>query len=182
MDFKRVVGLAALSGALLGCEATVKRTLPASVRSIAVSEFRNSTDQGVLPALLHEELRKGFRLDGRLDIADAPEGADALLDGAITEYVKQPARWDANNVIQEHRLRVVVDLSLTDLSTKQVLWTEKGPKDTAARGGAIRKLERFVNFVVVPASGLAVETEQDAQRRMVRELASDIVLKVIEGW
>jgi hypothetical protein len=104
------------------------------------------------------------------------------LDGAITEYTKQPARLDVNNVIQEYRLRVVVDLSLTDLATNQVLWQERGPRDTAARGGAVRKLERFLNFVVVPSSGLAVETEQDAQRRMVRDLAQDIVLRVIEGW
>ena len=175
-----LAGLAAL--ALAGCEQTVKRTLPSNFRTIAVREFQNNTDQVVLPTMLREELRREFRMDGRVGVSDDTEAADGVLYGAIVEYTRQPARFDQNNVIQEYRLRAVVDLSLTDGKTGKLLWTDKGPKDTAERGGTLYKLERYVNFVVVPASGLAVETEQDAQRRMVRDLARDIVLRVIEGW
>jgi hypothetical protein len=113
---------------------------------------------------------------------DGPQGADCQLDGNVVEYNRQPARFDANNVIQEYRLRIVVDLNLKDLATGNTLVDEKGPKSSADRGAAVRKLERYANYVVVPASGIAVETEADAQRRMVRELARDIVIRVIEGW
>lgn len=175
-----LAGLAAL--AFAGCEQTVKRTLPSSIRTIAVREFRNDTDQVVLPTLLREELRREVRMDGRIQASDDMPAADGLLDGAIVEYTRQPARFDQNNVIQEYRLRLVVDLSLTDVRSGEILWADKGPKDAAERGATLHKLERYVNFVVVPASGLAVETEQEAQRRMVRDLARDIVLRVIEGW
>jgi hypothetical protein len=168
--------------AVSGCSSTVKRTLPDSVRTIAIERFRNDTAQDLLPALLHEEIRRAFRLDGRLAVLDDPIDAHSVLKGAIIDYVKQPARFDRNNVVQEYRLRMAVDLSLVDVTQNRVLWTESGPASTAYTGGALRKLERFVNFVVVPAEGLPVETEPDAQRRMVRDLARDIVVKVVEGW
>ena len=183
MNGRALVGVAGAAIVLLsGCSSTVKRTLPGAVRTIVVERFRNDTAQDLLPALLHEEIRRGFRLDGRLAVMDDPLDSDSLLKGAIIDYVKQPARFDRNNVVQEYRLRMAVDLSLVDVAKNKVLWTETGPASTAYRGGALRKLERYVNFVVVPAEGLPVESEADAQRRMVRELARDVVLKVVEGW
>ncbi len=182
MKFLRVSATLAAFVLLASCQQTVKRTLPGGVRTIAIEEFENQTGQVILPSLLHEELRRAFRLDGRLTVVDESSGADAVLSGAITDYTKQPARFDPNNVVEEYRLRMVTDLSLIDQQNKMFLWAEKGPRSTAARGGSVRKLERFLNFAVVPAEAVQAETEQDAQRRMVREFAQDIVLKVIEGW
>ena len=176
------VALAAVAITAAGCDQTVKRTLPSGIRTLYVAEYRNQTDQSMLPAMMLEELRRAFRLDGRLNIVDDPKDASAVLDGTFTEYTKQPARYDRNNVVQEYRMRLVVDLSLTDLDRKQVLWAERGPKETATRGATVRKLERWANYVVVPATGVPVETETDAQRRALRELADDTVLRVIEGW
>mgnify|MGYP001036828213 CR=1 FL=1 len=177
--------MAVLAAAMLsaaGCDQTVKRTLPSEIRTLYVSEYRNLTDQNLLPSIMLEELRRAFRLDGRLNIVDDSRAASAVLDGTFTEYVKQPARYDRNNVVQEYRIRLVVDLVLTDMDRKRVLWTEKGPLDPATRGATIRKLERWANYVVVPATGIPVETETDAQRRALRGLAEDTVLRVIEGW
>lgn len=179
---RRGLALVAVAWVLAGCESTVKRTLPDSVRTLYVKPFQNLTDQSQLPPLLNDELRRAFRLDGRVTIVDQQAGAHGLLDGSITDYVKQPARYDRNNIVEEYRLRIVVDLSLTDLDRNVLLWQEKGPASTAAKGASLRKLERYVNYTVVPATGLPVETESDAQRRTIRDLAQDIVIKVIEGW
>lgn len=165
-----------------GCETTYKRTLPGDVRTIAVAPFANRTDQADLHQMVLEELRRAFRLDGRLTVIDDATQADSVLSGEVMEYVRQPARYDANNVVREYRLRFVANLTLTDKTRNAVLWTERGPQSTNYTGAAQRKLERFTNYVVVPATGLSVETENDAQRRMAREFAQDVVLKVIEGW
>lgn len=182
MSFMRRFAPLFLIAVLVSCQQTVKRTLPGAIQTIAIEEFSNQTGQIILPSLLHEELRRAFRLDGRLSVVDESSRADAVLSGAITDYTRQPARFDPNNVVEEYRLRMVTDLSLIDQQNKMFLWMEKGPRSTAARGGSIRKLERFLNFAVVPAEAVQAETEQDAQRRMVREFAREIVLKVIEGW
>ncbi len=167
---------------LVGCEQTVKRTLPPDIRTITIELSDNGTGEIILAPVLEEEVRRAFRLDGRLDLVNRRDGADSVLEIVITEYTKQPARFDSNNVVQEYRMRLVADLKLVDLKEGKVLWRERGPESTAARGGSIRKLERFLNFVVVPADGLPAETEGDAQRRMLKEFSLDIVLKVIEGW
>ena len=181
----RIAGCAAAIIAmtvLSSCDQTVKRTLAPTVRTINIREFSNLSDQPTLPTLVLEEIRREFRLDGRLIVMDTSDGSDSALDGTIAEYTRQPARFDRNNVVQEYRLRVVVDLVFKDLVRNETLWEEKGPDSSAAKGATKRKLERYTNFVIVPASGMAVETEQDAQRRIARDLARDIVLKVIEGW
>jgi len=181
----RIAGFAAailVTTALVGCDQAVKRTLAPSIRTVTIREFSNLSDQPTLPAILLEEIRREFRLDGRLTVMDSTDGSDSALDGTIAEYTRQPARFDRNNVVQEYRLRVVVDLSFKDLVRNETLWEEKGPASSATKGASPRKLERYTNYVIVPASGMAVETEQDAQRRIARDLARDIVLKVIEGW
>jgi len=167
--------------AFAGCEAPVRRTLPTGIHSLAIKDFSNMTDQPMLSALLLEELRREFRLDGRFSVVDTQEGADALLDGTVTDYMRQPARFDANNVVQEYRLHLAVDLSFKDLKGSTTLWEGKGSASTAAGGGATGRLERYTNYIIVPASGVPAETEQDAQRRMVRELARDAVIRIIEG-
>ena len=168
--------------AITGCAQTAKRTLPDGIRTIYIREFTNKTDQMALSAILLEEIRREFRLDGRLTVLDSSQGADSELDGKAVEYARQPARFDRNNVVQEYRLRLIIDCSLRDVAKGETLFQEKGPESSATPGASTRKLERYTNYVVVPASGMMAETEQDAQRRIARDLARDLVLKVIEGW
>jgi hypothetical protein len=197
--------LLVLGSLLGGCAASVKRTLPDSIRTVAIGRFENMTDQGLLPSLLDEELRQAFRLDGRVAVADDPAGADAVLDGSIAAYLRTPARFDANNVVQEYRVRVTIEAKLMDRGSHESLWTDRGAKPAspdalaagaagaagvaavagtphAPKGLAVRRLDQETNFVVVPAAGLPVETEEDAQRRIVRDLANGLVISVLEGW
>lgn len=173
---------------LAGCDGAVRRTLPDSVRRLSVRPFQNLSDQGLLPSHLDEEIRRAVRLDGRLTVAEQSAEAQAVLDGAIAEYVKEPARYDANNIVQEYRLRVGVDVTLTDPAVGRTLWLAPGVSATAAEAAAPagkplpHRLTRTITFTVVPASGLPVETEEDAQRRAARDLAADIVHKVLEGF
>ena len=116
MNWLRKLPLLAVLGLSVSCQQTIKRTLPPAVRTIAIEEFENQTGQIILPSLLHEELRRAFRLDGRLSVVDEIAQGDSVLSGAITGYTRQPARFDSNNVVEEYRLRMVADLSLMDQS------------------------------------------------------------------
>ena len=185
---RNALAWAAAAFLFAGCNPVIKRTLPDSVHALAVKPFQNLSDQALLPSLLDEEIRRAFRLDGRVAIAEQAHDADALLDGTIAVYLKEPIRYDANNIVQEYQLRIGVDLVLTDPAGLTTLWVEPTLSATAT-GKAARaakpvqhRLIRTEAFTVVPASGLPVETEADAQRRAARDLAQDVVRKVIEGW
>jgi len=159
-----------LAAALAGCAAEARRTLPPEIRTVALGVLRNDTPEPLLASLLAEELRRAFRLDGRLAVAEAGAGADAELSGTLKSYERLAARYDANNVVQEYRLRLVVELSLAS------------PATGTAYGAGPRTFDRSAGLVVVPASGLPVESEPDAQRRLARELAREAVSRVLERW
>jgi len=173
---------AALAPALTGCAASVKRVLPETVRTIAIARFQNATDQEFLRTLFDEQLRLSFRLDGRLNVAEDAGTADAVLKGTIVSYSRQPSRFSATNVVEEYRVSATVELMLVGNAGAGNLWVERGASPSAPPGPAVRRLATDTHFVVVPAHGLPVETEEDAQRRMVRDLAEEAVIKVLEGW
>jgi len=180
---------------MAGCEAVVKRTLPDTVHALAIEPFQNLSEQSLLPGALSDELRRAFRLDGRVAVADQAARADAVLGGMLTVYQKDPSRYDRNNIVQEYNLRIGADLTLVAPGSGQTLWPAPAVSATAvaatgsppaAPGTATRTVAPHVDvtitFTVVPASGLPVESEGDAQRRAMRELARRIVFRVIEGW
>ena len=105
-----------------------------------------------------------------------------MLEGTIGGYTRQPSRFAATNVVQEYAVRVAVELTLTARGSRETLWIDRGAKPGAPPGPATRRLETDTHFVVVPASGLPVETEEDAQRRLVHDLAEAAVVRVLEGW
>lgn len=199
---RRVLAGLVVACLFTGCDAAVKRTLPDSVKSLYIEPFQNFSEQSLLPAALSDEMRRAFRLDGRVAVAELPARADAVLGGTLTVYQKDPSRYDRNNIVQEYNLRIGADLTLVNPGSGQTLWPEPVLSATAvaasgapatvtgspvtAPGTAIRRLPRHVDvtitFTVVPATGLPVESEEDAQRRAMRELAQRIVLRVIEGW
>lgn len=171
-----------LAAAAAGCDQAV-RTLEPAIRTVHVAEFRNQTSSGALPAMLEDELRRALRLDARLTVRDDPQGADAVLDGSVATYTREPARFDANNIVQEYRIHLVIEATLTDGSGRRSLWSVRGSSAPPAAGaGPARSLDRYASQVVVPAAGLAVQSEEEVQRQLARELARDLVVKVLEGW
>lgn len=177
----RLIGALVVAGwAAAGCTPRASRVLSTEVRTIAITPFANATGEAQLPSLVMEEVRRAFRLDGRLHVEDDAAAADSVLGGAVTEYERQPARFDATNVVREYRLRMAVELTLTDGSRARTLWAHRAAGATAITGPQV--LDRSTTQVVVPASGLPVETDADAQLRLAHDLAGDIVLRVLEGW
>ncbi len=192
--------LAAVAAA--GCESVGVRRLDPGVKTLAIASFANATGEAALPTLVVEELRRAARLDGRLTVVDDAAGADAVLGGTITAYDRQPSRFDANNVVREYHLRLAASVSLKDAGQSRSLWATRNSEATGsvAKTGGVQAVaatqapaysaapvdlhtaDRGTTQVVIPASGLAVESEPDAQRRLARDLAAEIVLKMLEGW
>ena len=172
-----MLGLLAVLG--IGCGAAGQRKLAPTIASVAVAPFANGTGPGELPALVTEEVRRAFRLDGRLTVVDDAATADAVLGGTVVLYDRQPSRFDASQVVREYRVRVGVEVTFTGRVSKASVWVARTPGGAPAAAG---RVERDTAQVVIPATGLAVETEADAQRRLARDVAIEIVRKALEGW
>ncbi len=122
------VSLLFLSAALASCGYRLSGTgdlLLKDAKSIAIPVFINSTNEPYLDVELTKAVVDEFIADGRLRVADQ-DTADLALRGRITMFDVTPISYTRESLVQQYRVRVVVDASLEDLRTKKVLWQEKG--------------------------------------------------------
>lgn len=158
----------AMSLILAGCAYTPKSILPEHIKRIDVGTFENKTFKYGLEDKLTDAVIGEFIVDGRLKVVSQAR-ADALLTGVITEYVRVPLSYDANDLAEEYRVYLRVDVTMKDLTTGEVIWTQKG-------------MEGSDSYWVSDKADRPVETEEEGIQRAVDDLARDIVNRAIEGW
>jgi len=161
-----------------GCAYTPVEILPKHIKSITVPNFINKTARYGIESKLTDAVIEEFIRDGHLSIAKKKD-ADALLTGEIVTYVLEPLSYDAQEVVEQYKLWVVVNLSFQDLTTGELLWEEKRE---SVEGNLIGGIEGDVRYYVTPRAGRRVETEEEAQDRLVVELADRIVRRTVYGW
>jgi hypothetical protein len=164
--------------ALSGCGYTTKTLLPDDVKTVHVDTFTNGIDiakeVGVkdkyevyrpnLEVDLRDALVNRIFLDGNLKIADKGS-ADAVLEGRITEYRKDPLRYQ-NEVVQEYRISIVCDIKLVNQKDSKVLFEERNVTgDTSYfTAGALQK------------------TETSALSDAMSDISRRIINKIVENW
>ncbi len=152
---------------LVGCAPREgRRALPAGARDLHVAPFGNESNEIGLENLLTEAAVQQFLADGRVNLVEEPEAADVVLRGTITGYGRWPVIFNARDIVQQYRVRMRVRIRLVDPPTGEVLRNVDG---------VTRRT--FYSDRVAP-----VETEEDAQQRVVDQLARDVVRRTLEGW
>ncbi len=171
-NFKRALGWALAVAGLLGAagctDVAIRPGLPAYMSKLAIPTFQNRTGEPNLENELTQQLTQDFLVDGRLSLTD-PDQADAVLQGTIIKYVKEPLLLDVHNTPQQYKLRMVLHLALKDTQAGKSLWTEDGFEDSTT-------------YYVANTLGIPAETEQDARRRLIQQISRRIVARVIEGF
>ena len=122
----------ALVAALLagGCGYTVGGTLPSHIRTIAVPIFRNSTREPAVESLITRAVVEAFSTNGRLRVVGSSQ-ADAVLDGEITGYSIASIAFDQDANVRLYRLVVTVNLRLSDVKRKAVLFQQNQVQEQA---------------------------------------------------
>ena len=77
---------------------------------------------GIETRLTQSAIRE-FLIDGRLEIV-SPEKADAIIEGTIRKYFLEPLLYDANNVVIQYRLKMVVDILFKDVKSNKIIWEQ----------------------------------------------------------
>ena len=162
---------------LAGCGYAGKSILPPTIKKVAVPTFANKTLKYGIETHLTQTLIREFLIDGRLTIV-SPEKADAVLEGTIRKYFLEPLLYDANNVVIQYRLKIVVDIVFKDVKTNKIIWEQ--PEIGGIPGGS-------TTFYVSSsgangANRVKIDTEQEALNRVYEKIARDTVNRVIYGW
>lgn len=162
-----------------GCGYTTSSLVSTQFKTIFVSNFKNSINvtaeqnelrmyRGYRPGMeieITKAVRDAFLFDGNLKLAS--EGnADLILTSELTDYSREALRYDANDNIEEYRIKLIINMQLDDAKKGSPVWKEKG----------------FAGETTYRTSGPGSKSESVAVKDAVSDLASRIVERTIEAW
>lgn len=158
-----------------GCGYSTRSALPAKWRTISISHFANKIDytnaskRSLYIPLMEVKVRNGvvrrFQYDGNLKIADE-NMADLVLTCELVDYVRDVMRYTDNDDPWEYRIRILVNLKLTEGKDGPVVWEENG----------------FAGETSYFVSGAQMKSESTAVDAAVTDLSRRIVERTIENW
>ncbi len=169
---KRYISLIVLLSVLSSCAYQVQDHLPSNITTIYVPLFQNSTDRYGLEERLTEEVIKKFLVDGSLKVGGKAK-AQAVLEGKISRYMLIPLVYDVNNLVEEYKMVLTVNLRLIDLTTREVLWEER-------EGDAVEVF--YTAYSEEAQARNSAELEPDVMERLLLRMAGKVVERVVRGW
>jgi hypothetical protein len=97
--------------------------VPNTVKTIAIPGFQNITTRYELNRLLPEDITREFLARTRYKVVSDPGQADAVLHGAVVNFVFFPTTFDtATGRSTGVEVVVTMRLTLTDRATNAVIW------------------------------------------------------------
>lgn len=105
--------------------------------------------------------------DGRFVYVNDEANADGVLYGEISRLLFQPLSYDANNVVQETKLWVVMNIGFYDRVKDQTLWEEPNLE------------QEFLYFGSTQPGGL---TDDEARDELWDRFARDVIKRMVEGF
>ncbi len=164
--------------ALSGCGYTTGAVLPNDIKTVHVAIFKNSIDitkeisakdkyevyRPNLEVDLRDAIVERFFLDGHLKVASG-KTSNAILTGEITEYRKDPLRYQ-NEEVREYRITLVCDFRLTDSSGSEIL----------------TEMDQIAGDATYFTTGSLQKSETAALIDAMQDLARRIVNRVVENW
>jgi len=146
-----------------------KITLPSNINSIAIPVFVNKTDRYNIEQYVTQKTIDGFLADGRIAIKDE-KNADAIIKCRISKYIHTPIRFNANQIAQEYRLRIYLEIYFFDNKNQHLLWKDE------------TSIWEETTYFVANDLGMPVEDEVIARNRVLDKLAERVLRRVIHGW
>jgi outer membrane lipopolysaccharide assembly protein LptE/RlpB len=121
--------LAALAvAALAGCGYRVVGVggrLPGNITQVEVPVFENQTTRTDAGRVLTQDFISQLLAAAKVRVAGSQE-AQALIQGVVTGYKRDPITFDSKQKPLENRLTIVMDVTLTRRFDRRVLFTQKG--------------------------------------------------------
>lgn len=170
MKLNRLIAACFAAVLFAGCSAPytpAPQIMPQHIKKIFVRPFVNSTTQYGLEEKLTLAVIDEFVKDGRFAVVNNEADADGVLAGTISRYILQPLTYDANMVVEQYKLWVLVDVSFVDRVQNVTLWSEPNMEGMQIYYDATRPGGR---------------TEEEVRETIWDNLSRDIVKRTIEGF
>jgi hypothetical protein len=156
--------LIAASVVLSGCYSFTGSSVPAHIKSIAVTLFDDQSGFGEagVREKFSRKLVELFTNDNNLEIGDKTN-ADSILEGAITAIRDEPAVITAGERTTSRRITITVHATYTDMKLRKKVWE--------------RDFSQMGEYTVGAAS--ARTTAVDIA---INKVSEDILIETVSGW
>jgi hypothetical protein len=163
----------------MGCGYTSRSLISNQFKTIYVTPFVNKVDiatenyasskykiyRPTVETDVTRAVTNKFLFDGNLRPAKQ-ETADLVLKGELTEFRRDPLRYDDFDNVLEYRINLIVNISLWDRKENKQLWEEKN----------------FTGNTTYFTSGNQAKSEETAVNDALSDLARRIVERAVEQW
>ncbi len=164
---------------LSGCGYTTRSMISNKYRTIYIEPFVNKIDitaetdtgykykinQPMLETDITRSVINKYLFDGNLKPV-AEESADLILKGELIDFRKDPVRYTDSDEVEEYRLNLVVNISLWNNMTKELVWQENG----------------FTGDTTYFVTGPQAKSEDTAINDALSDLSRRIVARTVEEW
>ena len=149
--------------------------LPDYIRVVGVPQLVNSSTFFQVEQILTEKIRTEFIGRGRYTVIPAPEGADAVVTGAVTSITVQPVGFTEQQLASRYLFTLTMKVEFTDARTSKVLWSN----------GALTFREEYElttrsNTALEGASFLS--QERSSFDRIADDVARTVVTAIVEAF
>ncbi len=173
-----IVLLLTAASALTGCGYALAGRgsfLPASIKTIGIPDFTNTTSFYQLDQVLTEKVRSEFIGRGKYKVLPQATGVDAVLNGTITSIGITPATFNQNQQATRYTITVVAKIEFRDLQADKVLWQNpslvfREDYDVASGAGTITDPTAFFG------------QEANALDRVGTDFARSVVSSILEAF
>ena len=138
-------------------------SLAPHLKTVAVPLFDNRTVEFGIAEDMTDTVIEEFTRDNTLKIADRST-ADILIDATILRVDDRAGAFDANEMVQDVKIYVSVNVKCTDQVKDQVLWEE-----------------RITQWGGYDPSG-GPDARLDGIAEAIDKISKDILNKTVSGW
>jgi len=142
--------------------------MPGNIATLSIPFFKNRIQKPDVETVITSALIEEFVKSEVAKVVE--EDAEAVINGVITGYELMPVSFNRNDVIQEYRVTIRVEVQLVRGSDGKVLWEDKNITD-------------YEDFKVSAADVNATKTaEWDAVKKMARDTSRLIKERMLEDF
>lgn len=156
--------IAAVCAAAVGCGpySFSGSSIPSHIKSVAIPIFENETAEFGIKEKVTDALLENFISENILKISDK-KNADSIIRGTIMKITDVPFTFDENEIVQEYRVTIYLNL----------VWHDQ-VKDNDLFDGKIN------GWGVYPAN--SPEERDDGIEKAIERLITEITNKTLSGW
>jgi len=162
MKFKIIMFASLL---IMSCSYSVYTTGYPHLKTIQVLPVENQTSSYDLRDMVFNSLVDNYQSDGRLKLVGM--SPDCQLECRILDYTNKIISYSGSS-IDEYEVRVLFDITFTDLKKNQVIW----------QNGSLMQSERYS----LTDENSLYNSEEDAQEEITSKLFDTIMKNTLEEW